>query len=47
MIGPLIWRGHFFQSSSHLLKCGPRGWRTKVHTGLRQEESAQWNLRIS
>lgn len=23
---------------AHVLKCGPRSWRTKVHTGLRPEE---------
>lgn len=23
---------------AHVLKCGPRSWRTKVHTGLRAEE---------
>jgi hypothetical protein len=22
-----------------VLKCGPRSWRTKVHTDLRQEEA--------
>jgi DNA replication protein DnaC len=26
---------------AHVLKCGPRSWRTKVHADLRQEESAQ------
>ena len=25
---------------AHVLKCGPRSWRTKVHTDLRQEEVA-------
>jgi DNA replication protein DnaC len=25
---------------AHVLKCGPRSWRTKVHTELRQEEVA-------
>ena len=25
---------------AHVLKCGPRSWRTKVHTDLRQEEAA-------
>jgi DNA replication protein DnaC len=24
---------------AHVLKCGPRSWRTKVHTDLRQEEA--------
>ena len=24
---------------AHVLKCGPRSWRTKVHTDLRLEES--------
>ena len=23
---------------AHVLKCGPRSWRTKVHTDLRPEE---------
>jgi DNA replication protein DnaC len=26
---------------SHVLKCGPRSWRTKVHTDLRQEEAVR------
>jgi DNA replication protein DnaC len=26
---------------AHVLKCGPRSWRTKVHTDLRTEEPAQ------
>ncbi len=26
---------------AHVLKCGPRSWRTKVHTDLRPEASAQ------
>ncbi len=26
---------------AHVLKCGPRSWRTKVHTDLRQEASAR------
>jgi len=25
----------------HVLKCGPRSWRTKIHTDLRQEEQAK------
>jgi hypothetical protein len=25
---------------AHVLKCGPRSWRTKVHTDLRQEGDA-------
>jgi DNA replication protein DnaC len=25
---------------AHVLKCGPRSWRTKVHPDLRQEEAA-------
>ena len=25
---------------AHVLKCGPRSWRTKVHTDLRPEEVA-------
>ena len=25
---------------AHVLKCGPRSWRTKLHTDLRQEEAA-------
>ena len=26
---------------AHVLKCGPRSWRTKIHTDLRQEEQAK------
>jgi DNA replication protein DnaC len=26
---------------AHVLKCGPRSWRTKVHTDLRQEEATR------
>ena len=26
---------------AHVLKCGPRSWRTKVHTDLRTEEVAK------
>ena len=26
---------------AHVLKCGPRSWRTKIHTDLRQEEAAK------
>ena len=26
---------------AHVLKCGPRSWRTKVHTDLRTEAPAQ------
>ena len=26
---------------AHVLKCGPRSWRTKVHTDLRTEEAAK------
>ncbi len=26
---------------AHVLKCGPRSWRTKVHTDLRTEASTQ------
>ena len=26
---------------AHVLKCGPRSWRTKVHTDLRPEEAAK------
>jgi DNA replication protein DnaC len=26
---------------AHVLKCGPRSWRTKVHADLRQEEAAR------
>jgi DNA replication protein DnaC len=26
---------------AHVLKCGPRSWRTKVHTDLRTEEALQ------
>jgi DNA replication protein DnaC len=26
---------------AHVLKCGPRSWRTKVHTDLRTEETAK------
>jgi DNA replication protein DnaC len=26
---------------AHVLKCGPRSWRTKVHTDLHQEEAAR------
>jgi hypothetical protein len=26
---------------AHVLKCGPRSWRTKVHTDLRQKEPTQ------
>ena len=26
---------------AHVLKCGPRSWRTKVHTDLRPEAAAQ------
>lgn len=26
---------------AHMLKCGPRSWRTKVHTDLRVEESTK------
>jgi len=26
---------------AHILKCGPRSWRTKIHTDLRQEEQAK------
>ena len=29
---------------AHVLKCGPRSWRTKVHTDLRQEEATKQNL---
>ena len=28
---------------AHVLKRGPRSWRTKVHTDLRTEEPAKWN----
>jgi DNA replication protein DnaC len=27
---------------AHVLKCGPRRWRTKIHNDLRQEEQAKW-----
>jgi DNA replication protein DnaC len=27
---------------AHVLKCGPRSWRTKVHTDLRAEEATQY-----
>ena len=26
---------------AHVLKCGPRSWRTTVHTDLRPEEAAK------
>jgi len=26
---------------AHILKCGPRSWRTEIHTDLRQEEQAK------
>jgi DNA replication protein DnaC len=26
---------------AHVLKCGPRSWRTKVHTDLRPEEPSK------
>jgi IstB-like ATP binding protein len=26
---------------AHVLKCGPRSWRTKVHTDLRTEETTK------
>ena len=26
---------------AHVLKCGPRSWRTKLHTDLRQEEATR------
>ncbi|MBA3640469.1 MAG: ATP-binding protein [Acidobacteria bacterium] len=26
---------------AHVLKCGPRSWRTKVHTDLRTEEATK------
>jgi hypothetical protein len=32
---------------AHVLKCGPRSWRTKVHTDLRTDDGTKWNSRIS
>jgi DNA replication protein DnaC len=28
---------------AHVLKCGPRSWRTTLHTDLRTEAAANWN----
>jgi hypothetical protein len=28
---------------AHVLKCGPRSWRTKVHTDLQSGDSVRWN----
>src|SRR4029077_13549924 len=32
---------------AHVLKCGPKSWRTKVHTDLRTEDTSKENSRVS